>query len=243
MLQAAVNGTRKKTEHSAVPQSPEELSETGKKIFAAGAGSMHFHVYDENGVESLSPHFVSQSAITQIKKTCPNLPIGISTGEWIAPDLDKRIKLIESWQVFPDFASVNMNELGAIEISKLLISKGIKIEAGISDLAEAEVFLNSDIMNDCVRILIEPFEEAIEDAVNTFEQIEKLLNKNKIAVPRLLHGFNSTAWEFVKIAFANGYNTRIGLEDILYLSNGNKAKDNADLINDAFRLKSELNIS
>ncbi len=242
MIQAAVNGTRNKSEHPLIPQSPKELAEDAKQIFKAGADSMHFHVYDDEGKESLSPQFVSNS-IAEIRKVCPSLPLGISTGEWIVPDVNERINLIDSWKVIPDFASVNMNENGAIEISKLLISKGIKIEAGISDLIETDVLLKSDIESNCIRILIELVEDSVDEALKTLKQIEKLLDVSYNNIPRLLHGFNSTVWDLTKTAFRKGYDTRIGFEDTLYLSDGNIAKNNSELIFNALKLKSELIIN
>ena len=93
-----------------------------------------------------------------------------------------------------------MIEDDAIEISKLLVSKGARIEAGLNEKKAAEIFAESDLVNECFRILIEPEPEEISSAIETINAIEEVLNNYNIKIPRLLHGFNVVSWKILKEA-------------------------------------------
>lgn len=165
-----------------------------------------------------------------VKDVSSEIQIGISSGEWIEPDLEKRINYIKSWQNIPDFISVNMIEDNAIEVSKHLVSKGVFIEAGLNEKEAAIIFVESNLEKDCCRILIEPEPEELDSAINVINEIEEVLNQSNIKIPRLLHGFNSLSWEILREAKRRGYNSRIGMEDTIYLGNGKMVKSNLDLI-------------
>ena len=87
------------------------------------------------------------------------------------------------------------------------------------------------MIKDTFRILIEPEQEELNAALKTINEIEEILDKHKIEIPRLLHGFNKTAWEILKVAKLKGYDSRIGMEDTIYLENGKKAESNLEIIN------------
>ena len=123
-----------------------------------------------------------------------------------------------------------MHEEGAVQVAKLLLDRGVGVEAGLCNGQAAEIFVESDIANKCLRVLIELAEESMSAAFANLELIEAVLNRVKLKLPRLLHGENVTAWEFVKVAVAKGYDTRIGFEDVLTLPNGAYADGNASLI-------------
>jgi uncharacterized protein (DUF849 family) len=68
------------------------------------------------------------AALEAIRTACRSTPVGVSTGAWIVPDADQRRALIGAWEVLPDFAGVNFHEPGALEVARLLLSKGIAVE-------------------------------------------------------------------------------------------------------------------
>lgn len=229
LIKAAINGMRTRAEHPLIPITPNQQAMEAKAAVEAGAGAIHVHICDRDGQESLKPDDIARS-LEAIRSSCPDVPIGISTGAWIVPDLKKRLSLIKSWEKPPDFASVNMYEEGAVQVAKLLLDRGVGVEAGICNGQDVEIFVGSDIANKCLRVLIELAEENMPAALTTLELIEAVLNRVKLKLPRLLHGENVTAWELVKVAVARGYDTRIGFEDVLTLPDGTYADGNASLI-------------
>ncbi len=229
MIEAAINGTRSKSEHPAIPVYLPEIVEEAWKVTQAGAEAIHFHVRDAEGEETLDPDCVGES-LTALRNRDIHTPIGISTGSWIEPDVGRRLDLIRNWEVLPDFVSVNLHEEGFPTLADTVLSKGIDIEAGIFDVPAAKAFLKSNFSEWCLRVLIEPQETAFKDATATVERIIELLDARDIASPRLLHGFEQTAWPMLKLAKKKGYDTRIGFEDCLTLPGGKTAPDNVSML-------------
>lgn len=232
LIKAAINGNRTAKEHPAIPVTPARQAEEAASAVAAGAGAVHVHVCDLNGRESLAPQDVAD-ALEAIRARCPETSVGISTGAWIVPDLSRRLSLIEAWDVLPTFASVNMHEKGALQVVRLLIKRGVGVEAGIWNAHAAGILMESGLAEACLRILIEPAEEQ-GDARANLTEIEAVLGH--AGCPRLLHGLGGSAWEFVKLAAERNYDTRIGFEDTLELPDGTLAKNNAELVTAACRM-------
>lgn len=239
LIKIALNGARSKKQNQFIPQSLIEIEKEVKLLFEYGNNVFHIHCYDEYGRESLKPEDVNK-LVSLVKNISPDIQIGISSGDWIEPDLEKRKSYINAWENIPDFISVNMIEDDAIDISKLLISKKVKIEAGLNEKKAAEIFAESDLVKDCYRILIEPEPEVLNSAIETINEIENVLNKHKIKIPRLLHGFNAVSWEILKEAKKRGYDSRIGMEDTIYTENGVMVKSNLELIQHAHKILNEI---
>ncbi len=258
LIKAALNGGRTRTEHPAIPITPDELAASAKECVAAGAGAIHFHVRGPDGRESLAPDDVAK-ALYAVRCAVPDTLVGVSTGAWILRDASRRHEMISRWKVLPDFASVNFKEEGALPLAELLLARGVGVEVGLSDvegtqvfvasgvqlshrqvvqdmlLSEAEVFLPTGIGSRCLRVLLEPFESATEEALKTLEQIEGMLDAAGVDLPRVLHGLNQTAWTLIDEAAARGYDTRVGFEDILTLPDGKQAPGNASLVAETMR--------
>ena len=231
-IQAALNGTRSRTEHSAIPIAPAQYATEARASVASGANSIHVHVRDEHGHESLAPGDVGQT-IEAIRRACPGVPVGISTGAWIVPDLRQRLALIRSWTILPDFVSVNFHEAGAADVMRLLLDKDVGVEAGIWNAPSAVALLESGLSDDCARILLEPAEASCWARLNLL-QIERALKG--ATRPMLLHGLGRCTWDLIALAARKGYDTRVGFEDTLKLPNGTRAASNADLVTAARQL-------
>jgi uncharacterized protein (DUF849 family) len=234
LIQVALNGGRSRTEHPAIPITPDELAASAKESVAAGAGSIHFHVRAANGRESLDPGDVG-NALTAIRSAVPGTPVGVSTGAWILRNTALRHETVSRWKVLPDFASVNFQEDGAVPLAELLLARGIAVEAGLSDLQSTETFVQSGLAPTCLRLLLESFEKTSVAALEVLEDILRVTHQGRVRLPVLLHGVNQTTWELIDEAAHRGYDTRIGFEDILTLPNGNSAPDNAALVAEAAR--------
>jgi uncharacterized protein (DUF849 family) len=231
-IQAALNGGRTQAEHRAVPITPEELAASAREAVAAGAASIHFHARSQDAGESVHGEDVARG-VAAIRSAVPGTPVGVSTGAWILPNLKLRHAAIAKWTQLPDFASVNMKEEGAIEVAEWLVSRGVGVEAGLSNLLGTEIFVASGLSSRCLRVLLEPMEQDMQAALRTLETIESVLTTGRVNLPILLHGLNATAWLFIEEAAKRGYDTRIGFEDVLALPNGERAASNAALVNEA----------
>jgi uncharacterized protein (DUF849 family) len=182
-----------------------------------------------DGRESLAAPDVAR-AVNAVRSACRGTPAGISTGAWIEPDPDRRLALVRRWHVLPDYASVNFNEPGAVEIAEELLELGVGVEAGLTGVAAAEALLRSGLEDRCLRVMLEPQEPEPAAALENVAAIERVLGDEESQAPRLLHGVDATAWPLLREAARRGYDARIGLEDTLRLPDGELARDNIVLI-------------
>jgi uncharacterized protein (DUF849 family) len=239
MIQIALNGARPKSENKFLPHSLDEIVKEVSSVYGMGFDVFHIHCYDKNGQESLDPGDV-KNLVQSIKKISPGIQIGISSGDWIEPDYEKRIHLIKNWTILPDFISVNMIEEHSSEISRLLISKGIYVEVGLNETKAAELFVENKIIHGCIRILIEPEDTELPLAIKTVNEIEGVLEYGKIGIKKLLHGYNTTAWDLFHESLKRGYDCRIGMEDTIYLTDGREVKSNYELAVEADIQKNKI---
>ena len=233
-LQACLNGSRTLSEHAAVPVTPAALAEDARRVLAAGAVSLHVHSVDKAGGESLAPDTVG-ATLKAIREACPGVAVGISTAAYIEPDLSRRLTLIDTWTVLPDFVSVNLSEPGIEQVIALLVRKNVELEAGIWTAADAQFLLSlTDVP--WLRLLLEPWETDPQKANKMVDAIQDVLGEALPQVPRLIHGTDEAVWPLLERAMRGGHVSRIGLEDTLWLPSGEVATDNAALVQAAMSL-------
>lgn len=230
MIKACLNGGLARSDHPAVPLTPAELSADAVLCANAGAAAVHVHPRSPSGAESLDPADVG-SAVAAIRTAVPGLPIGVSTGAWIVPDLARRLAAIGSWSVLPDLASVNVHETGSADVAALLHDLGVGVEAGVwsPDAALELAGWRTPIM----RILIEPMDPAAAPALETAGQTLAALRTRlgtAVGPPVLLHGQGRAAWAVLREALRLGLDVRVGLEDTLELPDRTPAPDNVSLV-------------
>ena len=235
LIKACLNGGRRRADHDGVPLTPEETARDARAAVAAGAAALHVHPRDRAGAETLDAG-AHAAALAAIRAACPGVPVGVSTGAWMAPDPRARVALVESWTVLPDFASVNFSEAGAAEVCAALIRRGIGIEAGLWSVEDARTFGASGLAAWSLRILVEarPLEpaRALDDAA----AIDAELDRAEIWLPRLHHGEGVATWAVLDAALNVDRDIRVGLEDTLQLVGGGRARDNAQLVASAVEM-------
>ncbi len=219
----------------ALPVTSDNIALDARAAVAAGAAAVHFHVRDRAGNESLAAGDVDR-CVESCRRAIASAPLGVSTGAWIVPDVEQRLKQIGAWHVLPDFASVNFHEDGAERVASLLAERGVGVEVGLATIEAARKALNTGWADRCVRILIEPEDEEVAAALATVSAIEGVLSGISVAVPRLLHGSELTAWALIGEAARRGYQSRVGLEDTFLLPDGEVAESNEQLVSIAIAL-------
>lgn len=229
MLQACLNGGISRKDQPRVPISPEELARDAVAVRNAGADELHIHPRDEQSAETLAALDVGQ-AISAIRAAVPGMPVGVSTGAWIKPGGRMRHRHIADWEILPDYASVNLNELDAIEAVDLLHGKGVGVEAGLWDSHDAERFVKEVDAVRCLRVLVEMTSNDPAVALLEAGRIMQILAKANCALPILLHGEGGSVWACIEEAARLGLSTRVGFEDGRHLPDGSEAESNAALV-------------
>ena len=221
MLQACLNGTRTREDHPAVPIRAEELAREAAASIAAGADALHFHPRDGDGRETLDPD-ACDAAVLAVRVSGGE--ISLTTGAWIEPDVDARLRAIAGWRALPDVCSVNLAEAGFAEVCRALHARGIEVEAGLASLDDVERL--GEVLRYCRRALVEVAEPA--DAPRIAAALPE-------GLPQLWHGEEAGTWEVIAAARARGLAFRVGLEDVLTLPDGSPAPGNAALVRAARR--------
>jgi uncharacterized protein (DUF849 family) len=219
VLKVCLNGGVTKARHAAVPITPPELAADAVRCRAAGAAAVHLHARDSAGAESLAAGDIA-AVLTAVRSAAPGLPVGVSTGAWILPDPQARVRAIEGWTVLPDFASVNAHEDGAEWVASVLHRRGVGIEAGIWTVDAALGYARWRVP--CLRLLVE--------VVTPDTDAGEILARLESGPPILLHGEGANAWALVDDAISRSLDTRVGLEDMNILPDGSPAPDNVSLV-------------
>ena len=233
-IKACLNGSRRADEHPAVPIAVAELAAAAADAVAAGAQALHLHPRGRGGIETLQPAAVA-AAVGAVRRACPGVPVGVSTGLWIsAGDVGRRLATVAGWAELPaatrpDFASVNVAEVGFGELAEVLQRAGIGVEVGVWSTADALALADSGAAG-WTRILVEIIGGTPETAIARADAVLARLDEIGVPGPRLLHGEEAACWPLVAHAGRLGLPTRVGLEDTLVGPNGEPVVDNADLV-------------
>lgn len=238
MIQACLNGSRRPGAHPRLPLTAHDLGVAALAAAAAGAAMVHVHPRDEHGFETLDGHGVS-AAVGAIREQAPGVRVSVTTRDGIAASSREKLALIESWPSpelgGPDCASVNWHEDGASEVARVLLTKGIGVEAGIWTPMAATRFVATHWPWQVERILVEAL-PGISRGSNGTWAVERILAAlGMLPAQVLVHGEDAWTWPVLRWARTAGYAIRIGLEDTLVLPDGREARDNAELVEAARR--------
>lgn len=128
LLQACLNGNRPADSHPALPVTPAALAREARASVAAGAGALHLHPRDGAGRESLDADALA-AALNAVRAECPGIPVGVSSGFWILPDVAGQLAA-RAWTVSPEFVSVNWHEPHAEALSEAAAILDPRAETG-----------------------------------------------------------------------------------------------------------------
>jgi uncharacterized protein (DUF849 family) len=229
LLQAALNGDRTDAEHPAVPRTPAQLAIAARASVSAGADIVHVHAYDETAVQTFGADACG-ATLRAIRAACPGIPVSLTTSAAVEPDPERRLAQIAAWDELPDLVTANQGEAGIHELCRQLMGRGVGIEAGLLEIADAHAFVASGLAPQCVRVLLEPLDADPAAAVAHAGAMEQVLATAGIALPQVHHGDGVASWAVSQRGLSRGHGVRTGLEDTTVLADGRRARDNAELV-------------
>ncbi|MFJ9246369.1 3-keto-5-aminohexanoate cleavage protein [Streptomyces sp. NPDC101776] len=231
MVQVCLNGARGAADGWMVPVSPGALADAAVEAVAAGATDVHLHPKSPCGDDTLSPRVLAVT-LDAIRARV-TVPVGVTTGAWAEPEPADRLERVRGWTVLPDHASVNWHEPGAEEVATALLARGVGVEAGIwSGTDGAARFAVSPLRSKVLRVLAEVTDPDADTAEASARTLLTELGTEH-GRPVLLHGEDGGAWPVLRLSGRLGLATRIGLEDTLFLPDGERALSNAQLVAEA----------
>ncbi|GAA1098874.1 3-keto-5-aminohexanoate cleavage protein [Nocardiopsis metallicus] len=234
---ACLNGDRRPGAHPALPVSVDQLVTDAHAVVAAGATAVHIHPRDAGGAESLEPQAVA-ALMERMRADGPDVPVSLTTSLSAQSDPWRRYDLVQRWASpsLPDSVSVNLHEAGSVDLIHLLGDRRVAVEAGVWTVDAARILVATKVR--VAAVLVEPTQVAVDDAQRNTAAIMSVLDRGKVAVPRMLHGADATAWPMLSQALEEGLDIRIGLADTMRLPDGAEAHDNAALVEHAVALAS-----
>jgi uncharacterized protein (DUF849 family) len=212
------------------------LAKDAIAVRRAGADELHVHVRSPGGEETLEPEAVA-AALTAIRNAVPGMPVGISSGAWIAPGGASRRAHMRSWSVRPDYVSVNLNEDDAPEVIEMMVANGVGVEAGLWNAEDARRFIAEISPDNCLRVLVEMNGKDAGEALAEADRVFGVLAEAGCSLPILLHGQGGSVWTCIAEAWRRNLSTRVGFEDGLHLPDGTVAPDNASLVTAALSMR------
>lgn len=243
MLQVTPNGPWGKDVHPNMPLSRDELLTDLRECFRSGATGVHLHPRDPSGAETLEPSTVNDTCrqVREVaRETGVTVEIGLTTGEWIVPELAERISMIREWEGV-DCATVNLCEKGFEDVMRAMLDVKIGIDVGMWSPVEMDRLVRSGLLPHAQRISIElaPGEPYFLEGnpTDVAQQVNGALDDAGSACPRLTHGMNEWTWILVADALRRGHDTRVGFEDSVLLPGGTRAESNAQLVEAALDLQ------
>ena len=225
-LQAALNGDRV---HPAVPRTPDAIAADTAAAVAAGAQSVHVHVFDDEGRQTLDAGHVAR-VLAAVRAVCPHTPISLTTSADVEADPARRYRAVAAWSELPDLVTANQGEDGIGDLCELLAGRGVGIEAGLLSFGDAQAFVASGAARWCVRVMVEPLDADPDAAVAHAEAIENLVTAAGIELEQVHHGDGIASWSVNRRAIPLGHGIRTGLEDTPVLPDGGQARDNVECV-------------
>jgi uncharacterized protein (DUF849 family) len=248
----------------AIPYTPEEYAAEAKRIVDEGGAMIHIHARTREGVPSYE--IEDFRAITEaIRAEVDDVIINYSTGA-IGVPIEKRIAYLR--ELRPEVAALNMSSMNYAKYSsrrKDFVFKAVfensfdTIIAFLTEMnelgikAEHECFdtghvANLDPLID-MGLLSEPLQISCvmgvtggirPSARNLAHMAEQVPGGPEGANNWGVIGISRRQWMLVAAALTLGGNIRVGLEDNLYMPDGEMARSNGDLIAKARQMTEDV---
>ena len=243
----------------AIPYTPVEIAQEARRAYEAGATVAHIHARKDDG----SPTFdraTFQAIHDEVRARCP-IVINFSTGT-ILDDVSQQVAYLR--EVKPEIGALNMGTMNYAKYSakqkqfvfdmifpnpygKILKLLEVMNEVGIKP--ELECFDSGHTAGIAPLLdmgaLKAPYQFSF--IVNVLggipPMIESLQLQTKIMPPGSeweVIGISHGHWRMLASALVIGGNIRTGLEDHLYLPNGQMARNNGDMVEVAARMARDI---
>jgi uncharacterized protein (DUF849 family) len=243
----------------AIPYTPEEIAEEAAAAREAGAAVAHVHARTPEGAPTFSTETYREIRDAVRERT--DILLNFSTGALDTPVAERADYVRE---VQPEVAALNMGSMNYAKYSERSESFvfDMVFENSFADIREL-----LEAMNDAgVRPELECFDtghvgnarplvqEGVLTAPLQFSLVMGVLGGIPATVENLAHqvrqlpddatwqviGISRDQWPLVAAALSMGGNVRVGLEDNFYLPDGEMAESNADLVEAAVEMASQV---
>ncbi len=254
---ALVGSSTRKQQNPNTPYTPGELAEAAYRAYRAGAAMVHVHAVEDDGANSVRVERIREGH-DAIKARCPDLIVNLTSALGAGATYEQRLGQIEA--IRPEMASLNMATMNFAGVSRKtgevlidytfenplnMVAKFAKTMKEAGTKPEIEVYSTAGIDN---YHFLAP-SGFFTDPVN-FNFVWGVCGGASFRpatfiamVNALPPGANFTAcgigneeWTAITQSILCGGHVRVGLEDNLRMPDGELAKGNYELVEQAVRI-------
>lgn len=266
IITCAVTGggtTLKQTPY--LPVTPEQIATSALEAAAAGAAVLHLHVRDPETSKSSMRLDLYREVVDRIREKNSEVLINLTTGpgatssadsifnkDTLFQTVEKRVEHIVALK--PDMCSLDLNTMNrgpnnitvnsvnsVREMAAIFKSIGVKPELEIfdsGDLHIANMLVAEQLIEGTPLIqLATGIKWGWDSSIATLEYAKQLLPKNCVWYA---FGIGAMEMPFVALSTISGGHARVGLEDNVFIEKGVLAKTNAELVEKAVRIVTDL---
>ncbi|MCB1303137.1 MAG: 3-keto-5-aminohexanoate cleavage protein [Leptospiraceae bacterium] len=239
----------------AIPYTPAEIGEEARRAAEAGASVVHIHAREDDG--SPSHRVEVYAAIAEEVRKRSDVIINFSTG---AVGVEKEDRVRHITEVRPEIAALNM---GTMNYAKYSGSRKSFVFNFVFENSMDTIQFFLDAMNKAgVRPELECFDTGhvatiapfvdlglltpplqfsfilgvLGGAPATARQLARMVEMTPAGSHWEVIGISHVQWTLIAAALSMGGNIRVGLEDNFYVSPGEMATSNGDLVDKAARM-------
>jgi 3-keto-5-aminohexanoate cleavage enzyme len=243
----------------AIPYTPAEIADEAKRAYDAGAAAVHIHARNDDGTPTFEPAVFARIK-QEVRARCPVI-LNFSTGS-----LDEDTSIQEGMlrDATPEVAALNMGSMNYAKFSKskktfvfdmIFPNPFGKIRRLLEAMNRYGVKPELECFDTGHTASIGPFRELgllpdplqFSFIVNVLgglpPEVEGLQLQAKLIPPGAhweVIGISDCQWRMLATALVLGGNIRCGLEDHLYLPNGDMASGNGALCEVAARMTRDV---
>ncbi|MEM9821354.1 MAG: 3-keto-5-aminohexanoate cleavage protein [Bacteroidota bacterium] len=257
IISAALTGAATNRSHCPhIPYTPEEIGEEAKRAVDAGATIVHIHAREDNGMPSWRTK-VFEQIHREVRKRCPEVIINYSTGA-IGLTVEERVAHLPLTR--PEMAAFNMGSMNYAIFSKrrkqfmwsaVFENSFDTMSTVVTQMKDQDIcpemecfdtghIRNADPLramglipdNACYSLVmgvLGGIPATPENLIHQSKQVPEGAYWQAIVISRM-------QWKLCAQAAILGGNIRVGLEDNFYLPNGDMAKSNGALVDQAVNL-------
>ncbi len=252
MITAAICGAEVfKEQHPGVPYTVREIGIEAERAFLAGASIIHLHVREDDGTPTQSKERF-KACIKEIKSRVKDVIIMPSTGGAIGMTDQERLQPIYLENI--EMASLDMGTMnfGSEEIfvntektikffAEEMYKKGIKPELECFDKGMIDTAIRLKDQGIIQTPMHFNLVFGVIGGINaTLRDLIYLVNTLPANSTYTITGIGRYEMPMAMLSMALGGNVRVGLEDNLFISKGNLAESNAQLVEKVVRMANEM---
>ncbi len=263
VITCALNGVLTDPNRHPVPYTPEDMAQSTKDAYDAGASVVHMHLRDQQmGRMPVWDPELGQKAVDLIKEKCPDIIINFTTGI-IGDDISGPAGLLEALK--PDMAAMNSGSLNYLKVRSsgdwawppLLFDNPVeKIQKYLQVMYENGIHPECECFDTGIvrslslfkknGLLKEPFTASLVQGVESgmpartdllpilVDELPEGVSWQSIVIGR------DEVWPVHRKTAEMGGNLRVGVEDTFYLPNGDKVDGNGPLVEEMAKMAREV---